>query len=162
MRSSSHADELEFELADEAASMGFGADLARAAPKAALVFLHGDLGAGKTTLARGFLRQLGVSGAVRSPTYTLIEPYEFGTVVVYHLDLYRLESVEELELIGIRDYLQSGLVLVEWPERGEKLLSEPDLKIFLRPSGGARSATLSSCSARGDRWVARLKASSES
>src|SRR5512144_1151837 len=109
----------------------FGARLARARPKEnalATVHLSGDLGAGKTTLARGFLRAAGVTGPVRSPTYTLIEVYETPAVSVVHLDLYRLLDPSELEPLGLREWARPGYVwLIEWPERGEGRLPCPDL-----------------------------------
>nr|WP_328988132.1 tRNA (adenosine(37)-N6)-threonylcarbamoyltransferase complex ATPase subunit type 1 TsaE [Thiorhodovibrio winogradskyi] len=112
------------------------------APKGALVFLHGELGAGKTTLVRGLLRAYGVEGAVRSPTYTLIEPYEIRIEStprrIFHLDLYRLADPEELDYLGWQELLgDGGLLLIEWPERGAGVLPPPDfsLRIASRPPG---------------------------
>lgn len=118
-------------LASEDAQMDFGRALAeRVRGRAGLVFLRGDLGAGKTTLVRGLLRGLGHVGPVRSPTYTLIEPYEVAGQRLYHLDLYRLGDPEELEFLGLRDLLDGeGLLLVEWPDRGAGVLPSPDLII---------------------------------
>jgi tRNA threonylcarbamoyladenosine biosynthesis protein TsaE len=126
-------------LADEAATETLGGALARCLPAGALVFLEGDLGAGKTTLARGFLRGLGYSGAVRSPTYTLVEPYETAAGPVFHFDLYRLADPEELEFMGIRDFLGSAArCLVEWPARGAGWLPGPDLVLRLAREGAGR------------------------
>jgi len=97
-----------------------------------VVHLSGPLGSGKTTLVRGMLRGLGVSGAVKSPTYTLVEPYETGAGAVYHFDLYRVQRPEELEQIGVRDYVDGRAVcLVEWPERGAGLIAPPDVSITI-------------------------------
>ncbi|RRQ22655.1 tRNA (adenosine(37)-N6)-threonylcarbamoyltransferase complex ATPase subunit type 1 TsaE [Thiohalobacter thiocyanaticus] len=118
------------ELAGEAAMEAFGARLARLLPVGLRIHLQGDLGAGKTTLVRGFLRGLGYAGRVKSPTYTLIEPYWIDGRQLYHLDLYRLADPEELEFLGIRDLFEPGVTsLIEWPERGAGLLPPPDLLI---------------------------------
>lgn len=115
-----------------------GASLSDAVTGECVIYLQGDLGAGKTTLVRGFLRGLGYRGAVKSPTYTLMEPYSSGGRQVYHLDLYRLSHPEELEYLGIRDLLgQAAVLLVEWPERGAGALPPADLVVNIGylPSG---------------------------
>jgi len=129
-------------LATEADTLALGARLA-ARYRHGLVFLTGELGAGKTTLVRGWLRALGHTGAVKSPTYTLVEPYETGEIPVYHFDLYRLGEPEELEFVGIRDYLTAGsLCLVEWPERAGSFLPAPVLCIQLEDDPPGRQATM--------------------
>lgn len=146
---------VELSVTDTAGMEACGAELARALPAGALVVhLQGELGAGKTTLARGVLRGLGYSGPVRSPTYTLIEPYEFPARTVYHLDLYRLGDPEELEWIGIRDLLdQHSLALIEWPERGLGVLPPADLEIRIDYRGPGRSVRLEARSPGGERVV---------
>ena len=130
-------------LEGESAQEAFGGRLAQAlaADWSAgwVVHLHGDLGTGKTTLVRGILRGLGHEGSVKSPTYTLIEPYEPGGRAVYHLDLYRLGDPEELEYLGLRDLLGGeGLVLVEWPERAGTALPPADLEVRISYAGDGR------------------------
>lgn len=126
-------------LDDEAAQLAFGARLARALPAAACVYLRGPLGAGKTTLVRGVLRGLGHAGAVRSPTYTLLETYALAGGEVCHLDLYRLGSAEELEDIGARELFDGRhRCFVEWPERGAGWLPQPDLDLTIDLAGAGR------------------------
>lgn len=137
------SDHLALHLADAGATERLGQALAAVLPRHGLVTLSGDLGAGKTTLARGVLRALGVAGAVRSPTYTLVEPYDLPGRRVLHLDLYRLADPEELELIGFRDLLTpTSLLLVEWPEKGAGVLPEADLAVRLAHAGESRGAEL--------------------
>lgn len=104
-----------------------------------LIHISGPLGAGKTTLVRGMLRALGHAGAVKSPTFTLVEPYAFDELAFYHFDLYRLKDPEELEFLGVRDYLHGkGVCAVEWAERAKSVLPTPDLDIMITPTGTGR------------------------
>ena len=124
-----------------------------------VVYLTGDLGAGKTTLARGFLHALGVTGAIKSPTYTLLETYETPAVTVVHLDLYRLHDTAELEPLGLRDLALHGYVwLVEWPERGEGGLPAADVHIALTVGERAHQIVLRGLSEPGVAWVQRMSA----
>lgn len=147
----------EFYLADEAATVAIGERLGQAAQGGAVIFLQGELGAGKTTLSRGILRAFGHSGAVKSPTYTLVEPYQFrhpGTdepVLVYHFDLYRLGDAEELEYMGIRDYFTDHSVcLVEWPSRGQGYLPKADVAVTLEVDAPGRRLTMVANTERGE------------
>lgn len=117
----------------------FGAELFKSLPSKCLIFLYGDLGAGKTTLVRGFLRAAGYSGTVKSPTYTLVEEYTIGHRKVFHFDLYRVVDPEELEWIGINDYFdQDSVCFIEWPDKGLGFLPEPDSVITLTTQGLGR------------------------
>lgn len=133
----------QFQVASALEMEGLGRRLARAGGRHGVVYLHGDLGAGKTTLVRGWLQGLGVAGAVKSPTYTLVEPYQYEQVVIYHFDFYRLTMPEELEDMGVRDYFHpANLCLVEWPERGAGFLPAPDLSLTMEFAGRGRQVSI--------------------
>jgi len=147
------------EIADDTAMRALGAALARALPPGGLVIhLQGDLGAGKTTLARGLLQALGVGGHVRSPTYTLVEPYELADRTLAHLDLYRLADPEELEWLGLRDLMaEDAVLLIEWPERGQGFLPTADLLVAIEHAGDGRRVCLRAGSQAGERLLASLE-----
>ncbi|HMT92364.1 tRNA (adenosine(37)-N6)-threonylcarbamoyltransferase complex ATPase subunit type 1 TsaE [uncultured Thiothrix sp.] len=133
----------EIYLADEAATLALGANIAQQFPSSGIIKLQGDLGAGKTTLVRGLLRELGYQGTVKSPTYTLVEPYDLINRTIYHFDLYRLADPEELEYMGIRDYLdQDALCILEWPDKGGAYIPKADLQITLQQHLAGRTAYL--------------------
>jgi tRNA threonylcarbamoyladenosine biosynthesis protein TsaE len=122
-----------------------------------VVYLTGELGAGKTTFARGFLRELGVTGTVRSPTYTLLELHELGGLTVLHVDLYRLKNAAELDSLGLREWARpASLWLIEWPERGAGRLPTPDLTLTFTVGAEAHVIELRANSDRGKDWLARL------
>ncbi len=156
-------------LADEDATVEFGRRLAAAAGSLTLtIYLHGELGAGKTTLCRGIIGYFGHSGAVKSPTYTLVEPYELAEKSIFHFDLYRMAAPDELSYLGLEEYFDrdNRLGLVEWPERGEGALPPPDLSLTLRyaqkaVSSGAepgREIELLACSDAGQTCLENLQA----
>lgn len=144
-------------LIGEAETLTFGAKLAAVCPENIIIFLIGELGAGKTTLVRGFLQSLGYKHSIKSPTYTLVEPYEIGHKTIFHFDLYRLKDPEELENIGIRDYFsRPAIILIEWPERGGKLLPIPDLTCSIETFREGRRLQLVAMSERGARIIQQL------
>ena len=142
-------------LPDDEATGALGQALARTRPASAVVHLQGHLGAGKSTLARALLRTLGVAGAIRSPTYTLVERYPVAGGEAWHLDLYRIGNAGELEFLGL-DEGAAVLWLVEWPERGAAALPPADLHVVLAVDGRGRSAHLTGASPVGEAWLARL------
>lgn len=145
-------------LADEAATEAFGRILANAIKTKGLVTLSGELGAGKTTLCRGLIRACGHQGAVKSPTYTIVEPYDFGSRRIIHFDFYRLEDPEELEYLGFRDYFDDNtLCLIEWPEKGEKHLPQEDLHISLQSDNSGRRLSWSAGTEFGQKISATIK-----
>lgn len=151
------SEDLQRWLPDEAATLAFGAELAAACTSGAIIHLEGDLGAGKTTLARGLLIALGHQGAVKSPTYTLVESYVLPAARVHHFDLYRLADAEELEYMGIRDYFDdTSLVLIEWPQRGAALLPAPDILVEFQAVNEGRQVGVQARTLRGAAIVAKL------
>ncbi|ODS64782.1 MAG: tRNA (adenosine(37)-N6)-threonylcarbamoyltransferase complex ATPase subunit type 1 TsaE [Arenimonas sp. SCN 70-307] len=146
-------------LADPAATDAFGAELAASQPEGAVVFLEGPLGAGKSSLARAWLRALGVQGAIKSPTYTLVERYPLPAGgEAAHLDLYRLADAGELDFLGLDELAgQARLWLVEWPDRGAGGLPPPDLCLRLAVDGNGRRAWLAAGSEKGRAWLAGLR-----
>jgi len=144
-------------LADEQAMSDLGTRIARVTQGHGLIFLEGNLGMGKTTLSRGIIRGLGHVGAVKSPTFTLVEPYEIGDIRAFHFDLYRLVDPEELEFLGIRDYFEDdALCLIEWPDKGAGFLPKPDLTITIGPQDSGRSLKILAQGSRGEAWCAAL------
>ena len=141
-------------LPDEHAMICFGQNLAVRLDEVMLITLKGDLGAGKTTLCRGLLRGLGHQGAVKSPTYTIVEPYDLAFGMVYHFDLYRVNDPQELDYIGFTDYLDNGaLNIVEWPERGREYLSKIDVHLSIEHRSSGRSVILESRSEAGKKFI---------
>ncbi len=144
-----------FKLANEDSTVVLAKSVANALPEAPqgwLLLLQGELGAGKSTFARAVLRELGQDGPIPSPTYTLVEPYELRCGRVYHIDLYRVISLDELEFLGWDD-IRDGLVLLEWPERVSELFDQADILIRLEYEGESRVAELCAGSVRGEGLV---------
>ncbi len=144
-------------IADENAMLQFGAKLAEYCGDTAVIFLYGDLGAGKTTLARGFLRGLGYTDKVKSPTYTIVEPYAVQHKKIFHFDLYRVSDPRELEFIGIQDYfIPQAICLVEWPEHGKEVLPVADLSCHIDTQMTGREIKLTANTERGRKILAQL------
>jgi tRNA threonylcarbamoyladenosine biosynthesis protein TsaE len=149
--------QFDIEVPDECSMLDFGRRLAVAITELAtplVITLSGDLGAGKTTLCRGLLTELGHVGAVKSPTYTLVESYQLLLGWVYHFDLYRLNDAEELEYIGFSDYLaDSVLCLIEWPDKGEGFIPKADVGIKIKPSSTGRHVSVTADFAQSERLM---------
>lgn len=143
-------------LADAEATERLGRALAATRPSHAVILLEGDLGAGKSTLARALLRALGVQGAIRSPTYTLVERYPVPGGEAWHLDLYRIGGAGELDFLGLED-AEATLWLVEWPERGRGALPPADLEVSLAMDGTGRQVRLQALSDQAVAWLQRLR-----
>jgi tRNA threonylcarbamoyladenosine biosynthesis protein TsaE len=139
-------------LTDAAATEAVGVQLAAAIaqrhPEKLCIWLEGELGAGKTTFSRGFMRGMGHEGRVPSPTYTLVEPYALADYTIYHLDLYRLGDAQELDFLGLEEYWDAGsILLIEWPERGAGFLPAADLVLSLAVSGEGRELKITAATA---------------
>lgn len=145
-------------IPNESAMLAFGQALANACKnQGAWIYLCGELGAGKTTLARGFLKGLGYTGRVKSPTYTLVEPYEIADREIYHFDFYRISQASELTYLGLEEYFKPGTIcLVEWADHFMNTLPTPDIIIFLTTHNHGRNLQLSSKTVLGAAMIERL------
>ncbi|MBU25518.1 MAG: tRNA (adenosine(37)-N6)-threonylcarbamoyltransferase complex ATPase subunit type 1 TsaE [Gammaproteobacteria bacterium] len=150
---------MHIELIDESMTDKLGESLAKSCPEAPfLLTLTGNLGVGKSYLVRAFLKNLGVTGAIPSPTYTLCETYTIDrTLIISHMDLYRLQDPEELEFLGFREMLDEQGLLIEWPERAASFLPFPDLGLHLMWDGERRICTLAARSEKGEHWLSNLE-----
>ena len=147
-------------MPDAAATAHLGAALAAGIAPGRVLHLSGELGSGKTTLVRGLLRALGVTGPVKSPTFAWVEPYRISRLDLYHFDFYRFDKKTEWLSSGLREYFRPDAVcIVEWPERAGELLAPPDLAIGLAYSGDTREAKIEAHSAEGEAWLSSLRAS---
>lgn len=150
--------DITFELADEAATLDLGGRLAKKLQPGLTIYLHGDLGAGKTTLVRGMLLALGHEGKVKSPTYTLVEPYVVSGLNLYHFDLYRFIDPEEWDAAGFRDYFNPhSICLVEWPEKAGSMIPSADIDITLMPAAYGRRGQISANTAAGKQFLESLE-----
>ena len=141
----------------ESQSIAYAQAFAKEVAGGLVIYLNGDLGAGKTFFSRHFIQALGVEGRVKSPTYTIVEPYEVDNQRIFHFDLYRLADPEELEYIGIRDYFSEDTIcLIEWSEKGYPLLPEPDVVIDFAMTVEGRTMTASGISVRGQHFVEKV------
>jgi tRNA threonylcarbamoyladenosine biosynthesis protein TsaE len=148
---------IHYELADEEATVALAGKLAQQCHQGLVIYLEGDLGAGKTTFSRGFIQALGHIGKVKSPTYTLVEPYEIAGWRVFHFDLYRLSDPEELEFMGNRDYFDADCIcLIEWPDKGAGLLAPADLDISIEYTQTGRTLSMQVKSAKGSDLLKQL------
>lgn len=144
-------DAIHLRIESDEAMQALGAKLAEASRSQGVIYLQGELGTGKTTLVRGLLRALGHEGAVKSPTFSLVEPYTVNGKDIYHFDLYRLSDPEELEFMGLRDYFSGdSLCLIEWPQQGADRVPPADILIELEHAGPARDLRLSALSPHGE------------
>ena len=144
-------------MPDEAATLRLGEALAPGIGPGRVIHLRGELGAGKTTVARGLLRALGYAGRVKSPTYAVVEPYTLSRLHLYHFDFYRFSEKAEWVNSGFRDYFSPATAcIVEWPERAGGLLAPPDLEIRLEIAGEARRALVQACTPAGESWLSSL------
>jgi tRNA threonylcarbamoyladenosine biosynthesis protein TsaE len=141
---------------NETELLAYAARLSTLIEPPCVIFLSGILGAGKTTFVRGFLQGLGFKGAVKSPTFTLVEDYLLQDKLIYHFDVYRIRDPEELEWMGIRDYFERAILLVEWPERAEGYLPQPDLHWRLEMASSGRNLILEAASHIGQRVLANM------
>lgn len=144
-------------LANADETVKLGRQLAQLLTPPCVIYLKGDLGAGKTTLSRGIVQGFGFDGAVKSPTYTLVEPYELAEVNIYHFDLYRLADPEELEYIGIREYFDNrSISIIEWPEKGAQWLAQADLLVNMYHDSEQRTVEITAQSAAGEKLLQQL------
>ena len=136
----------------------FGGQLGQICEEGTRIYLRGDLGTGKTTLVRGFLRARGYAGKVKSPTYTLVEPYELAGVDIFHFDLYRMNHADELAYIGYRDYFGAqSIILLEWPEKADELLASPDLLVIIHMADQGRQLEIQGQSATGQKLLLTIQ-----
>ena len=150
--------QISIELKDEQSTQHLGELIAKYLQAPLICYLQGDLGVGKTRIVRAIIQSLGYSGNVKSPTYTLVEPYQLETVTVYHFDLYRLSDPEELDYLGIRDYFdEQSICFIEWPDKGKGWLADADISIFLEYLGEGRRCQITAQTKAGTILLNKLK-----